>query len=175
MFKKDGLKFRLPELEDASDLHKMRNDELAVESLGGFSIGMTLEAAQKWVADKGKYGSDIIFMISPLEDQKIIGHVGLYKIDHRIRSAEFAILIGDREFWGRGLGKTATLFALEFAFFQLNLNRISLQVLANNDRAVSLYQKVGFKREGILREAQFKYGKYLDIIEMAILKAEYTQ
>jgi len=175
VFQKDGLRFRLPELNDANDLHEMRNDELAVKSLGGFSIGMTLEAAQKWVAERSKYGNDVVFMISPLGHQGIIGHVGLYKIDHRIRSAEFAILIGNREFWGRGLGKTATLFALEFAFLQLNLNRVSLQVLADNKKAISLYQKVGFSQEGILREAQFKYGKYLDVIEMSILRVEYQQ
>lgn len=173
MFQRDGLKFRLPEGRDTPAFYRMRNDEQAVGSLGGFSLGMTYEAAQQWIAARGKPGTDIVFSIEPLESDEMIGHVGLYKIDHRIGSAEFAILIGNRAFWGKGFGKAATLFALEFAFGQLNLNRVSLQVLETNTRAVSLYQAVGFRQEGVLREAQFKYGHYIDVVEMAILRREF--
>jgi RimJ/RimL family protein N-acetyltransferase len=106
-------------------------------------------------------------------DDRGLGHVGLYNIDARVGMAEYAIMIGDREYWGRGLGRLCTVFCIEYGFRQLNLNRIYLSVLAGNSRARHLYASIGFREEGTLRQAQYKSGRYLDVVLMALLRDEY--
>jgi len=64
---------------------------------------------------------------------------------------------------------------IKFGFEELNLNRICLSVIESNIKAIKLYEKVGFMQEGILREAQFKNNKFLNMVIMAILKSEYEK
>jgi len=63
---------------------------------------------------------------------------------------------------------------LEYGFRELNLNRVDLSVLATNERAIGLYESLGFRHEGRLREAQFRSGQYVDVLLMAILAKEYA-
>jgi len=106
---------------------------------------------------------------------RIIGCTYLTDV-HRInRSAEFSILIGEPEYWSRGYGTEAARVMLAHAFDDLNLRRVYLTVLAENARAVRLYERVGFTREGWLREAVFKEGRYRDVLAMAILEPEYRR
>lgn len=99
-------------------------------------------------------------------------HVGLYRIDHRVRACEFAILIGDSAQWGKGIGREVTSGILAYGFDELNMNRIELSVVASNARAIRLYEGLGFVTEGVKRQAQNRAGKYLDVILMAILRSE---
>lgn len=96
-------------------------------------------------------------------------------IDHRVRKAEFAILLGDRSVQGVGLGRELTRFALRYGFQEQNLSRISLDVLESNERAIRLYHALGFKDEGRLRQAQYKNGRYLDVVLMAVLREEWVE
>lgn len=81
-------------------------------------------------------------------------------------------MLGSKSHWGKGIGRAVTKCVIEWAFSELNLNRMSLSVLSNNTRAVNLYKSLGFKEEGRLREAQFKNGRYVDVILMSILASE---
>ena len=73
----------------------------------------------------------------------------------------------------QGLGEIVSKGVINYAFDQLNLRRIRLRVLANNSVAISLYQKLGFKKEGTLREEQFRNGVYIDVHLFGLLKADY--
>jgi RimJ/RimL family protein N-acetyltransferase len=64
---------------------------------------------------------------------------------------------------------------LRFGFLEMNLNCIYLDVFENNPRAISCYEKCGFKREGALRERVYKNGKYLNEFKMSILKREFLE
>lgn len=81
-------------------------------------------------------------------------------------SAYLAIVSGGSNF--------AVTAILKYAFTDLNLHRVQLEVLTNNTRARNLYKKCGFRDEGEKRQAIFKNGRYLDITVMGILKTEYT-
>ncbi len=103
-------------------------------------------------------------------------HVGnLYLLDAQPieRACEFHILLGDRAQRGKGLGKEATILGLRHAFHDGNMHRVHLRVLAANTRAVSLYKKCGFTLEGVLRDAAFKNGKFLDVQLMSMLRDEF--
>jgi RimJ/RimL family protein N-acetyltransferase len=83
--------------------------------------------------------------------------------------------IGEREYWGRGYGTDAMRVVLRFAFQELNLHRVSLSVFAYNERAVRSYVKAGFREEGRTRELMLREGTRHDVIEMGILREEWTR
>lgn len=115
----------------------------------------------------------VIFGISVLETGKLIGTCQLHTINYIHRSAELQIRIGEREERGKGYGTEATRLLLDFAFKDLNLHRVHLHVLANNEAARRMYKKLGFVEEGILRKAGHIDGVYVDIVVMGILRDEY--
>jgi [ribosomal protein S5]-alanine N-acetyltransferase len=75
---------------------------------------------------------------------------------------------------GRGLGKQITRLILDWAFADLGLHRVELEVLASNQRAIRCYLACGFREEGVRREAELYPDGWHDFIEMAVLKSEYA-
>lgn len=134
---------------------------------------ITDEAEEAWFEQAAKSESEYHFSIRVLEDNRLIGNCALFGINNKNRSAEFGIVIGEKEYWDRGYGSDATRVILRFAFQELNLNRVHLDVMAFNERAVRAYEKVGFVREGTRRRAVFREGRYHDIHVMAILADEW--
>ncbi len=106
------------------------------------------------------------------EQWKLIGSLAFNEIDWRNRAAEFGIMIGDKKYWNRGYGTEAVLLLVNHGFNTLNLNRIFLRVFENNPRAIRAYEKAGFVHEGRLRQAEFRDGKYIDVLMMSRLKDE---
>lgn len=168
----DDFMLRFPEPRDVEALYAFKNDPEMAELLGGFTRGYSRADIAGWVDFHHNAKDEVLWVVTTREDA-CVGHVGLYKIDHRVGQAEFAIILGKHAIWGRGLGTKLTRFAVEYAFNQLNLRRLYLDVLSINPRAQRVYEKLGFVVEGRRRQAQFKSGKYVDVIEMALLRAEY--
>ena len=153
-----GLVFRRPEPRDLPALLKFKNDPEVTELLCGFHAGMSAADGAAWLEGLRSHDDELVYVIATTEDA-CIGHVGLYGIDHRVRSAELEIMVGVKSLWGRGYGKAATRWMIDYGFAQLNLNRIHLSVLDSNARAVHVYESLGFQKEGLLREAQYKNGR----------------
>lgn len=169
------IQLRKPEAKDLEALWRMKNDEEAANLLGGFSKGYSTSDIAEWMERHRKFSDEALFALLDGVEGPCIGHVGLYRIDHRVRSCEFAILIGDKSKWGLGVGRNATKWIVSYAFRELNMNRVELTVLGSNERALKLYESLGFQREGLKREAQYKNGKYHDVIEMSILRREWKE
>jgi diamine N-acetyltransferase len=103
---------------------------------------------------------------------KMIGSLAFDAIDWRTRAAEFGILIGDKSCWNQGYGTEAVRLLVGHGFRTLNLHRIFLHVYETNPRAIRAYQKVGFVEEGRERQAEFRGGRYIDVLRMSILRDE---
>jgi [ribosomal protein S5]-alanine N-acetyltransferase len=161
------------EREDINQLYIFRNDYEITRQLGGFSSGFSHTALKEWLEFHRQRNDEILWAIATKTDNLCIGHVGLYQIDYRVRKAEFGILIGDKNKQGKGIGKSVSCAVLNYAFQQLNLHKVSLSVLATNERAIKLYQAIGFQKEGILRHDQFRDGQYVDSILMSCLESEW--
>jgi len=116
-----------------------------------------------------------VFGIELKVGKKLIGLTFLKNINLIHRKAEFAIYIGDETERGKGYSKEATLKTINFAFNQLGLNRTYLFVQSNNDAAIKLYEKTGFKIEGELRKSVFKNGKFMNEILMGLLKEDFDK
>lgn len=107
------------------------------------------------------------------ESWKLIGTCGFFSIDWRNRNSEFGINIGEKSYWNQGFGTEAVRLLAKHGFHTLNLHRIYLRVLETNPRAIRAYEKAGFTHEGRQRQAEFRKGKYIDILVMSMLKDEF--
>lgn len=113
------------------------------------------------------------FVIADLTTEAYIGQVNLDSIDWKNRVGKIGIVIGSTDHMGLGLGTEAMKLLVDFAFLEMNLNRLELEVYDFNERAIRSYLKCGFKEEGRLRERLYKHGRYLDVIQMGILKSDW--
>lgn len=102
-----------------------------------------------------------------------IGAAGYQSIDWRNHSAEVGIAIGEKNMWNQGLGTEAMETLLSHGFQTLNLHRIFLRVFAANARAMRAYEKAGFVMEGRMRQAEFREGKYQDVLLYSVLRDEW--
>ena len=115
------------------------------------------------------------FHIRTLADDRLIGFVALHSVEWNNRAALLAIGIGEPEFLGQGYGTDALQLILRFAFHELNLYRVSLDVIASNTRAIRTYEKLGFQREGRMRAAVQRDGHRTDRIFMGLLRDEWSE
>lgn len=136
----------------------------------GRSKPVTLAEEERWFRDYERRADEQIFAIEV--ERRHIGNLGLHRIDRVHRKAEIGIVIGEPSAWSKGYGTEAMRVALRYAFDALSLNKISLEVLEYNARAIRTYEKVGFQREGVHREDVYKDGRFVDIVRMSILARE---
>lgn len=114
------------------------------------------------------------FAIETLDDTPaLVGSVGLSGIRPKDRAAALAISLG-REFLGRGYGTDAVRVMVAYAFREMALHRIQLEVWDFNPAAVRAYQKAGFVEEGRRRSAFWHDGHWYDEVLMGILEPEWT-
>jgi RimJ/RimL family protein N-acetyltransferase len=128
-----------------------------------------------WFESIRKREDLVIFAIRTVQDNQLIGSCQLHHIDPVHRTAELQIRIGEVDERGRGNGTEAVRQLLRFGFRDLNLHRVYLNVFATNAAAIRTYEKAGFKREGVLREAAHIDGRYVDIVVMGILRPEFGE
>jgi UDP-4-amino-4,6-dideoxy-N-acetyl-beta-L-altrosamine N-acetyltransferase len=116
---------------------------------------------------------DLVLGIVLKENDRLIGLLGFHEIDFYNRHCVFGISVGDKEFQNQGHGSAATRLLLGHAFETMNLNRVELLVYEYNERAIRAYTRIGFKKEGVLRQENYREGRYWDTWVMAILREEW--
>ena len=129
---------------------------------------------EAWVESMLVKRTDLVmFVIEDLATGRAIGTCQLYGINWIHRNAELQIRIGDIAAQSRGLGVQAVNLLVDFGFKDLNLHRIYLHVFATNTRAIRAYEKCGFAREGVLRQAAHVDGGFVDVLSMALLRSDH--
>jgi len=107
------------------------------------------------------------------ENELLIGTIGFKEVNIPAQSATLFVVLGNKTYWGKGYGTDALITFSRFLLTQWNFHRISLDTWDGNNRAIRVYEKVGFKIEGRQREARFVLGKYHDAILMGLLREEF--
>lgn len=97
---------------------------------------------------------------------RFIGYLALRDISWRLRQAELRICIGEKDFWGRGLGADALITYLGYIFRRTRLRVVYLRVLADNHRAIRCYRKCGFRIRGVLRAGSRRWRGFRDVLLM---------
>lgn len=114
-----------------------------------------------------------VFAICFLENDAHVGNICLQGINLIDRSAEYAVVLGEKDCWGKGVAKDASDLLLQHGFRTLNLHRIYCGTSEENTGMQKLATYMGMKEEGRRREALFKNGRYVDILEYGLLRDEY--
>ena len=132
---------------------------------------------EKWFKEdlEKEKRDEFLFLIRTLEKDEAIGFIELDGVHWSHGDSYVGIGIGERECWSKGYGTDAMKVVQRYAFEELNLHRVSLNVFEYNQRAIHSYEKVGFVVEGREREFLRRAGRRWDMIFMGILKEEWEQ
>jgi RimJ/RimL family protein N-acetyltransferase len=169
----DKIYLRPLEPSDAAVMATWMNDGDVTRTLNMYRP-VNEEGERGFVERATRSDNDIHLAIMTRHGDKFIGTVGLMRIHWRERIACFGISIGDKACWGQGYGTEATRLLTGYAFETLNLNRVWLHVFAFNHAGIRAYENVGYRREGVLRQAAFREGAFHDVYSMAVLREEWS-
>lgn len=114
-----------------------------------------------------------VFAIRWNENSKHIGNAALSSIDWTKKSGMVTIIIGEKEYWGKGVGTEVYQLLLEFGFHDLGLERITSGQTTRNVAMIKVCEHVGMKKQGLSDKKLIKDGETLGIIEYAMTKNEY--
>ncbi len=159
--------------EDAEHWTAWMNDLEVTVPLGDEAyLPYSLEKMRAEVAEAIRQQQHI-FTIVEITADRPVGRCLLFAIDTVNRSAMLGIVIGEKSAWNRGLGTEATRLLLDYAFNLLNLHSVMLGTFEFNRRAIRTYEKAGFQRIGLRREARIVAGKAWGVVLMDMLEEEF--
>lgn len=150
---------------------KWFNDPRVNCYLDSWGTVLTMEDEEDWYDNVRP--SDRILTVYLREGLVPIGNAGLHRVSLQHLTAEMGLVLGEREYWGQGLGSEAVKLVLDYGFTGLGLESIHLRVYPFNQRALRCYQGAGLKPAGRLRRAHRIAGRVYDVILMDILASEF--
>ena len=166
-----GLVIRVMERRDIEEARKLHNDDQTLLHLT--DVFHVSEAEQeRWYDNLLLSRTSKRYSILEADSGKFVGLFRLDSIDLQNRSAWVGLDIA-RPFRGRGYAKIVYDYFFDYLFRQMGLNRLALVTLETNTVAVSLYESLGFRQEGRPRQAIWRGGKYIDLLQYSLLREEY--
>jgi ribosomal-protein-alanine N-acetyltransferase len=136
---------------------------LYLESGGNYSMNELQEYVKNSVQKK------ILFWAITIKyNGKHIGNIKIDPVSQRHGTGEYGIMLGDRDEWRKGYATEASIGLINYCFDVLGIRKINLGVVKDNESAVQLYEKLGFKTEGEFEAHGFYNGKYCNTLRMAL-------
>lgn len=161
------------QIEDLDNIMSWINDPEVTGNFNQLNIVIPREEEKRYLEDLFASESDFVFAIED-ENRNYIGNIGLHEIDTSNYSARFAIIVGNKDYWGRGYGENAINSLLERAFEEYGFHKIWGICLESNKKAQHLYlDKCGFQKEGVLRDHYNLGGKLHDMVQFSMLWGDY--
>jgi RimJ/RimL family protein N-acetyltransferase len=130
-------------------------------------------ALEPWLEGYSRSNTGYLFGVRLLDADELLGFIELNDILWPHGHSWVSIAIGDAANQNQGYGSEALGLALQFAFQELNLHRVQLTVFSYNQRAIALYEKLGFQREGVFREHLQRDGTRFDMYLYGILRSDW--
>lgn len=165
------VRLRAREESDADAMYRWINDWRTIQYLGQ-RYPRSTAFEKKWATSGDPSYARSPFIVETLAEARAIGWLGLHDATPENRCAGLGIAIGEDDFLGEGYGTDAMRVACRFGFEMMNLNRIELTVYDWNPRAIRVYEKVGFRTEGVVRDGIFKAGRWHQLVLMGLLRGE---
>lgn len=135
----------------------------------GTHTKFTRERVEEWTGKLPGRADRADYAILRASDRAYVGDASLTELDEDNRTMSFRIALVE---FGQGCGTEATRLILDYAFDVVGLHRVTLEVFDFNTRAQRVYEKCGFVREGLQREALYWDGRWHDTIDMAVLEGD---
>ena len=159
--------------EDAEKYVVWMNDRETAEKLFGGSMPLTLTQELEWIEkNAGRQDDQCQFAVETLDGQ-LIGSCSYNQLDWKNRRAMVGWSIGDPKMRGKGYGADMIETLLKVCFEELGLRKVSLCVYEFNE-AIRLYERLGFKLEGVFRKERFVRGKWWDERRYGMFKTEWA-
>ncbi|MBX4174792.1 GNAT family N-acetyltransferase [Streptomyces geysiriensis] len=158
---------------DAARMGEIIGDPEVRRFTGSPGHELTPELLRSWYGSRSAQPDRLDLAVTDPADGEVLGEVVLHAWVPEERSCTFRTLIGARG-RGRGIGTEATRLIVGYAFEELGLHRVQLDAYAFNDRALRVYEKVGFVREGVRREVELRDAVWVDEVLMAVLDHEWA-
>ena len=165
------------ERDDAERCYRWMNDPNIVRTLKSrYPIAFQNEI--EWL-DRAMHGSssdaERHFAIERKDDRTHIGNASIHDIEWVSRIASFGLFVGEPSAWNRGFGSDAIRTLVRFAFDEMNLQKLRIDVFDYNDRAKHILESHGFVQEGRLRREFFRDGMYHDLVILSTFRDDTPQ
>ena len=162
-----------PIRRDLTHLFQRRSNDFEVRRFEGPMLPRSLESIEDLYSRISKDENRAYFVVYEKTQLRPIGNAGLDSISYAHRTAEFFIVIGEKESWGKGYGTEVTRLVLDYGFTCLGLHNINLWVFATNERGIRAYRRAGFRMAGRLRQAKRRGDRAYDLVLMDCLATEF--
>lgn len=170
----NGVAIRPMTEQDTANIIKWRNAPSVTEHFI-FRTPLDEKAHMSWFRNRVMTGEVAQFVIVDEDAKADVGSVYLRDIDMQNKKCEYGIFIGEESCRGKGFGTAAAKLALDYAFYELKLNRVFLRVFADNKRAIKSYEKAGFRYEGTFKQDVIIDKTAYDMVFMAVLRDEWIK
>lgn len=170
----ERLYLRPAEMEDVPNFQRWINDPETRRTLI-VNRPINEPAERQYVESLSDDHGPMALVIVLRDADRAIGTIDLHEIDWTSRRASLGIMVGKADCRGKGYGSEAIRLMLGYGFETLNLHRIQLDVFEFNEAGIRCYERIGFVKEGVLREHLFREGRYHDVLRYGMLAREYFE
>lgn len=170
----DGYYLRSLDVGDSEAFYKWSRDrEVTLYILSLYAYPQSRSDIEKWLLVINSNAKNVSFGICSKDDDRLIGYAGLSSISALNRSCEYFILIGEKDYWCKGVGTSITKVVTDYAIRTLGLHRVQLTASSLNQAAIRAYANAGYQHEGVMRQSGFRNGKFVDKVLMSVLSTEW--
>ena len=170
------LKMRVIRLSDVDNIMTWVNDPDVVKNLQHFNTKFTRKNEEEYVKKVIASKNDFVFsFFYPKKGRGVekngaqyVGQGGIHQISWDNNLGRISIII-KREHWNKGFAQEILPALIDYAFKELKLHKIWLMYWKENKKAGHLYKKLGFKKEGVLKDEYFWKGRYHDMVRMSVI------
>ena len=139
-------------------------------------IPRTPEEIKKWLEPtEGRTKKNIDFEIWHKKDKKIIGECGVNDINWYDTKAFLGMIIGESDYWRQNICAEASKLIVEYAFNELNLNKLYANIFSPNKGSYKCVEKIGFTREAVFKKDAFIEGEFVDTYCYSLLKEDWLK
>lgn len=164
---------RAIEKEDMEFLRGMINNSSLEKDIVDWSFPISKVAQEKWYDNQFQNKNTVRYIIEVNEQP--IGLEILANIDWKNRKATHGIKLCDKKIRGKGYGTDTLKTIMKYAFEELQLNRLYTTILEYNEASMRLHKKCGWEVEGVMKESVFKNNRYINEVQVSILKTQYEE
>lgn len=162
------------EYEDIEFIRGLINDPWMEERIVGWALPLSRKDQENWYASYRNTTEQIRYIIETTEEG-VVGLCGLKSIDYKNGVATSAGIRITKDVQSRGIATDAYMTLFKYAFSELRLHRINTSAMEENTPSLRVMEKVGCKREGLMRDAIYKNGYYHNIVTLGILDSDYIK
>lgn len=133
----------------------------------------TPEQMETYVMSMEGNKNEFFFAICSNENERHIGNIKLGPVSWPHRNADVSLIIGEKEYWGKGVGTEAICLVVGFAFIELGLEKLKSGCYAANRASARAFENNGFIQEGLLRQHCWSRGKREDVLVYGLIRTDY--